>query len=162
MLDVGSYSYVKSAPCFESLTVTAVSKNSVCIATCAGCEVRTENSILGSFHIICILSIDVQQRHIIGPKTVVPQSITHRKIITGLINKKTRGPVKNTVDTSSLFLSGMTLEGSWSVVGGVHDQAFTFFMVLEPSRSRSVVSNANVQAFTFFTAQTLSRSRSVA
>ena len=41
----------------------------------------------------------------------------------------------------------MTLAGSWSVVGGAHIQAFTFFMVLELSRSRSVVSNAHVQAF---------------
>ena len=50
--------------------------------------------------------------------------------------------------TEFLFLSGMTLAGSWSVVGGAHIQAFTFFMVLQLSRSQSVVSNAHVQTFT--------------
>ena len=37
---------------------------------------------------------------------------------------RTIGPVKKTVDTGSVFLSGMTLAGSWSVVDGAHIQAF--------------------------------------
>ena len=65
--------------------------------------------------------------------------------------------MKNTVDTGSLFLSGMSLAGSWSVVSKAHIQAFTLFMVL-----RSVVGNAHIQTFIFFTALALSRSRSVA
>ena len=45
---------------------------------------------------------------------------------------------KITVVTDFLFLSGMTLAGSWLVVGGAHIQALALFMVLELSRPRSV------------------------
>ena len=44
-----------------------------------------------------------------------------------VIQKKTFGLQKKTVVTDFLFLSGMTLAGSWSVVGGAPIQAFTFF-----------------------------------
>ena len=51
--------------------------------------------------------------------------------VTGLINSKNNRSTKNAVVTDFLFLSGKTLAGSWSVVGGVHIQAFTFVKVLE-------------------------------
>ena len=55
---------VRSAPCFESLTVTTVSNNSVSIATREGCEVVIEMSQLAFqvwdlINIICILTMDV-------------------------------------------------------------------------------------------------------
>ena len=71
---------------------------------------------------------------------------------TNLVCKKRRKNVRGLIQlkkkvTAFLFLSGMTLAGSWSVDGGAHIYAFTFFMVLELSRSLSVVSNAHIQAF---------------
>ena len=49
-----------------------------------------------------------------------------QKNITGLINSNRLGPVKITVVTEFLLLTGMTLAGSWSVVRGAHIQAFIF------------------------------------
>ena len=43
-----------------------------------------------------------------------------------LLIPKTTGPHKTTVIADFLLLSGMTLAGSWSVVGGAHIQALIF------------------------------------
>ena len=51
------------------------------------------------------------------------------------------------VVTDFLFLSGMTLAGSRSVVSNAHIPAFIFFTAFTLSRSRSVVRQARVQVF---------------
>ena len=50
------------------------------------------------------------------------------------------------LSASFSFLSGMTLSGSWWVVGSAHCQAFTFSW-RRLSRSRSVVRRAHIQTF---------------
>ena len=75
---------------------------------------------------------------------------SHEKMLRDLlIQKKTLGPQKITKITDFLFLSGMIFAGSWSVVSKAHIQAFTFFMVLELSRSRSVARLAHVSKHSF-------------
>ena len=68
---------------------------------------------------------------LINSKTILPQSITYRNIVTGLMYSKNIWSSKDYSNHRFSLLTGDV--GSWSVVGGAHIQAFTLFMVLELS-----------------------------
>ena len=74
----------------------------------------TGGSLSGLLYHLCIPSwkIDYMRNSLIDSGTINRSKKNTGQIVTGVLNSKRINVSEKTVDTSSLFLSGMTLRGS--------------------------------------------------
>ena len=93
---------------------------------------------------------DYMRNSFINSKTIVPQPITYRKIVTGLINSKNKW---SRVDTCRMMVGCR-----WCTYPSIH----TFHDAGTLKITVGCQTSTKIQAFIFFTALTLSRPRPVA